>query len=325
MLGVSVAGSCGDMLSVALKERLSKRFKKPKVMIVGKGALNISLEGWDQERLLEPMKLKAESEYDIIICVQCLESLRSLDVVNQGGKLFVVKGDQLVLLSGKQQELAENYMKIAGVKLKKGSRAEVPVEIEDFLRKAKASLKPDCTVLLIDFLSPHLIQHISASLGFNYYDEPFSHFLSRAPIGRMRVLNNHRSLAFYPHPMKDSGVNEILSRIMPQGAILPFIELEKKLSTGDKAVVEPFITSLYSVFAEWSSLVKQRFNTAKKIDKVLSHREELSELYSTVDLLGYDVSAGFFENAWFRTKQMLDTPQKIPLFAVALSLGRKGL
>ncbi len=324
MLGISLAKSCGPMLSIVLKERLEK-VKPARVLLVGPGASELSLDGMAFDRLEEPMALSAKAAYDVVVCVQCFESLRSLRVVNQGGQLSVLKANSIVPLSPEQEKLVRGYLSIAGITLKKGARATVPVEAEDLLKKAKAALNPNGVILLLDFLSPEATKKIAASLGLKAASDRFSHFISRTPMGKLRVLNNHPSLALYPHPMKHSGANALLSKKLPSGAIVPFLDAENSFSMAEKALLEPFIGSMSSVFSGWSSLVLEKLSAAQKLNKVLSRREELSELYSTLDLLGYDVKDGFFEKAWFRTKQMLEIPADIPLFAVTLSVSGKGL
>jgi hypothetical protein len=323
MLGVSLCAACGDMLGLALKERIGESFKDPVLLVVGKDSDRLSLSGWRVERLADPMKLAGTLDYDVIVCVQALESLRSLEVASEGGKLCAVRDGAIVPLTPAQEKLAKEHLKVAGISLKKGQRALVPVELEGFLKRAKAALKTGGVILFIDFMSPAVVRKVANSLGFSYFDDKLSHFLSRAPMGKVRVLNNNPALAFYPHPVRDDVANRIVAKNIPFGCIRAFLDVEKSLSSADKLVVEPFIANFALVFSGWSELVREKLAAARKIETALSNRDELSELYSTLNLLGYDVSSGFLEKWWEKAQQMLGVPEDMPLYAASVSLHGK--
>ncbi len=313
MFEIDLVETCGGIMSLALEESLGKGT----VLIIGPNTKSMKFLDWKPKTLKEPMKLTDAGEYDFIVCIQCLDQLRGVKLINIDNKIYGVDNNtKLVDLTKEQSRQANAFMKKTNLKLHRGLSAILPLELHTFLGKAEKALKHNGKLVFIDSGPMGLFENLSM---MQVKQIPLSRFLASTTAGKMHVVNCQPLLANSPHLIRDSSILTILKRFNYENKLVPWLDLVKKLSSEEKDAVEPFMTKVSSVFSGWGGIVSDYRASAKSIKRSLSDVEGLTELYSSLFVLNGAVSTDFNEKAWLRANEIVNLPSHPDFFAATLT------
>ncbi|MCD6522230.1 MAG: hypothetical protein J7K68_00630, partial [Candidatus Diapherotrites archaeon] len=286
---------CGSLLSLSLAEAMKKEFPEPdtQVLITGPEADDLvkDLSFLSKEHLFEikskknPMDINENAKYDLIICLQCLEHTKSLEIIKIDKKLYYLSQGQMVPLTKSQVEEAKQFMKQMKIKMKEGEPVVLQIHLKKVVSKIKNALKPGGACWFIGFMDADELSTFMRQNGFNTKKEHFSRFLSKTEAGRMRVLNANIFFAHSPHPAVEKDALDIIKRFSGEGRIIPFLKLQKHITKTEFEIIEPYISLFHNVFSDWSDFMKNVIFTAKKLYNDLTDKEKIYTIYSTVCIL----------------------------------------
>ncbi|MFC2174240.1 hypothetical protein ACFLQ2_00010 [archaeon] len=311
MFEIDLVDTCGGMLSLALEESLGKG----KAAVIGPSAKNMKFLNWEPHVFTDPMALKG-ADYDFVVCIQCLPKLRGLKLINIDNKLYAVRDGRLVDLSKEQSRQAHAFMKRSGLKLPRGASAVIPLELHNFLGHAEKAVKAKGKVLFIDYGPTGVFENLTL-MKSQYM--PFSRFLAGTSAGKMHVINHNPFLSKSPHVIRDASVITILEKHGFGKTLIPWLDLQPKLSEGEKEVLEPFLTRVSTVFSGWSNIVKEYKSAAISTKKRLGDTDGVTELYSTLFVVDESISTDFVEKAWSRANEISGLPEHPEFFAALLT------
>jgi hypothetical protein len=307
---IDLVAACGDLLGLAIEESLGQRGE---FYLLGQSVPALRFPTLRPRLLDDYRSLK---RFDALACVQAADQFRFLKVSNVDGKLYAVQGDELVALSDAQAAAAKAFLDRAGIAIKKGSSASVPLELSSFLGNAERLAAPGAGIIIIDELDPLPLERLTT---LQHSEESFSHWLAGVGAGRLSVLNCHPLLGSAPHPSRDSGLWDLIRKNDFGGRVVPWLDVQAAFTPAQQALAEPFVTRFHDVFSDWSDYFKEMRDEAAKIQSQLTDRDKVARLYSLLSLF-YDVTPDFTQKAWFKTAEILRAPKK-PAFAV-LSLSK---
>ncbi len=311
MFEVSLAGCCGNLLSLALEEAMGGK----EVAVIGPDAKKMRFLGWKPDIIEDPMLFSPLKRYDTIVCIQCLPMLNGVRLVNVNNKIYGAKGYKLISLTREQLREAKAFMKKAGIKLPRGESTLLPLELSGFLDRIRAALTNGGKALFIGYGDPGVFTKLSS---IKQRVMPFSRLIATTKAGKMHVVNFNPYLSNSPHLIRDSPVLALAKRLKCENKVVPWLDIRDKLEDGDRILLEPFIVPFFRIFSGWGDIVRDYRVAANELLRQLNDIDGVAEVYASSFAVGNPLPDDFSEKALLRASEIAYTPDTMPLFAVIL-------